>query len=231
MLRTLATASVTPLLVLASCSQAVSAGEPDPSGTSATLDPSQSQHASEPAKEQKASSRGGFSLPSDGEQLRTDGFLELRLGMSPRAALETGRITIGRTANGCTEFYLARYGDGSGLGAHGYFSAERGLAVIHAQGEMHTPEGVALGTPVARLQGVYPALRRSGGLMTVRVSDRADYFFVGRNDTVNYFGLSLPHERCLAATFDQPEAARSSALGPASSSMTAPLVHRPLHND
>ena len=109
--------------------------------------------------------------------------------MTRNEALETGRIRMGETVSGCTGFYLAMYGDASGLGPHGYFS-EDGLAVIHAQGGMHTPEGVALGTPVEEVQRTYPAIRRSDGLLTVAASDQADYFFVMHDDAVRYFGLS-----------------------------------------
>lgn len=140
----------------------------------------------------------GPALTGDWEKLGPNGFLELRLGMSQKDALATGRITIGETANGCTGFYLAMYGDGSGLGAHGYFSAGQGLSLIQGQDEMHTPEGIALGSSVARLHRSYPSRSGSEALMTVGVSDRVNYFFVSRDESVSHFGLSLADTPCLA---------------------------------
>lgn len=156
----------------------------------------------EPALPQETSSQNLGIEEGDWELLRPDGFLELQLGMSQEQAGQTGRISLGETANGCTGFYLAMYGDGSGLGPHGYFSAERGLAVIHAQGWMHTPEGIALGSSMTKLKRVYPDLRQSQGLMMVSASEDADYFFLGREGVVNYFGLTLRDDPCLAVAFD-----------------------------
>lgn len=148
-----------------------------------------------------SSPRPGGELEGDWERLGPDGFIELRLGMTRQEALATGRISVGESANGCTGFYLAMYGDGSGLGPHGYFS-EDGLGVVHAQGGMHTPEGVALGTPVEEVQRTYPALRRSAGFWVVSASDRAEYFFVIEDGAVNHLGLVSSGDPCLAVAFD-----------------------------
>ena len=64
--------------------------------------------------------------------------------------------------------------------------------------EMHTPEAVARGSPVARLERSYPALNRSKGLMTVSVSDTVSYFFVSRDESVSHFGLASSEDPCLA---------------------------------
>lgn len=143
----------------------------------------------------------GGGLKGDWELLRPDGFIELRLGMTPQEALKAGRIQLSETARGCTGFYLAMYGDAGGLGPHGYFSKD-GLAVIHAQGGMHTPEGVALGTPAEEVLRTYPAARRSDGLLTVAASNQAEYFFIMGDDAVRYFGLSLSDDPCLSVAFD-----------------------------
>lgn len=194
MVRAVVAASV--LLAMAACGET-------PASTVSAEDRPASVSAPEDAKSDNPTSSPqlGGGLKGDWERLGPDGFIELRLGMTRPEAMATGRIRVGESANGCTGFYLAMYGDGSGLGPHGYFS-ENGLAVVHAQGGMHTPEGVALGTPVEELQRTYPAVRRSDRFWVVPASDEADYFFVIEEGVVNFFGLVSPGDPCLAVAFD-----------------------------
>ena len=184
------------LLAMAAC------GEP-PASTAPAKDSPASASAPEDAQSDNPTSSPqlGGGLKGDWERLGPDGFIELRLGMTRQEALATHRIRVGESANGCAGFYLAMYGGGSGLGPHGYFS-KNGLAVIHAQGGMHTPEGVALGTPVDEVQRTYPAVRRSDGLLIATASDEADYFFVIEKGIVNFFGLASSGDPCLAVAFD-----------------------------
>lgn len=194
MVRAIVAASV--LLAMTAC------GEP-PASTATAKDGPSSVSASEYARSDNSTSSPelGGGLTGDWERLGPDGFIELRMGMTRQEALATGRIRVGESANGCTGFYLAMYGDGSGLGPHGYFS-EDGLAIVHAQGGMHTPEGVVLGTSMDELQRTYPALRRSDGFWVVPASDEADYFFVIEDEAVNFFGLASSDDPCLAAAFE-----------------------------
>lgn len=194
MVRAIVAASV--LLPLAACGET-------PASPAPTKDSPASVSASEDATSDNSTSSPqlGGGLTGDWKRLGPDGFIELRVGMTRQEALATGRISVGETANGCTGFYLAMYGDGSGLGPHGYFS-EDGLGVVHAQGGMHTPEGVALGTPAEEVRRTYPALRRSDGFWVVPASDEADYFFVIEEGIVNFFGLVSSDDPCLAVAFD-----------------------------
>lgn len=194
MVRAIVAASV--LLAMTACSE-------PPASTAPAKDSPASTSAPEDAESENPTSSPqlGGGLKGNWERLGPDGFIELRLGMTRQEALATSRIRVGGSANGCTGFYLAMYGDGSGLGPHGYFS-KQGLAVIHAQGGMHTPEGVPLGTPLEEVQRTYPAVRRSGGLWVVPASDEADYFFVIEEGIVNFFGLTSSDDPCLGVAFD-----------------------------
>jgi len=190
-------------IVAASVLLAMTACGETPASTATATDSPASVSAPEDAQSdnQTSSPELGGGLKGDWERLGPDGFIELRLGMTRQEALTTGRIRVGESTNGCTGFYLAMYGDGSGLGPHGYFSND-GLAVVHAQGGMHTPEGVALGTPAEEVHRTYPTLRRSDGFWVVRASDEADYFFVIEDGAVNFFGLVSSGDPCLAVAFD-----------------------------
>jgi hypothetical protein len=188
-----AIAGIAYLLMLVACSGApgpggASSGSPSPSAVTETL-PGATASESDPSAPK--------ALTGDWEELGHEEFLELRLGMSKEAAVRTGRISVGQTVGRCTGFYLAMYGDGAGLGAHGYFTRGRGLSVIHGQGGMHTPEGIGLGSPTAALQDSYSRLVGSPAFMTAAVSDRSSYFFISENNTVASFGLSLSGDPCL----------------------------------
>lgn len=186
-MRRQAMAGIACALVLAACS-----GEPVPGGSTGATpsEPTQS-----PSQHRQREHTG--SLTGDWEELGHHGFLELRLGMSQEEALQTGRITIGERVGRCTGFYLAMYGDGSGLGGHGYFTKGRGLSVIHGQDEMHTVEGIKLGSPTATLQDSYAHLVGSRSFTTAPVSDRSSYFFISQRGAIAYLGLSLPGDPCL----------------------------------
>lgn len=195
MLKALIAVGVAPLLLMTACSESAPKFGPEAAGGSASAAPATDEDVSEKPQPE---AEGDLALKGDWEELGPNGFLELRLGMTQEEALETGRISIGETANDCTGFYLAMYGDGSRLGAHGYFSTGQGLSLIHGQDEMHTPEGIALGSPVAQLHRAYPSLSGAEGLMTVTASDHANYFFVSRDESVSRFGLALADTPCLA---------------------------------
>jgi hypothetical protein len=183
-------------LLLAGCTEVETPRGPAADSPSSPTTIQKTHPSATPSERTSASS---LALRGDWEELGPEGFLELRLGMSREAALETGRIAIGRTVGQCTGFYLAMYGDGSGLGAHGYFTKGRGLSVIHGQDEMHTPRGIELGSPRVRLEASFAHLVGTERFMTAPTSDRGAYFFIIENDSVSYFGLSLQGDPCLAA--------------------------------
>ncbi|MEZ5092469.1 hypothetical protein [Nocardioides sp.] len=107
------------------------------------------------------------------------------------------RRIVWRTVGRCTAFYLARYGDGSGLGPHGYFTRGRGLSIIHGQDRMHTPQGIRRGSRARAVTHSFAHLVGTDGFMTAPASDDAAYFFIVRDKRVAYFGLSLPADPCL----------------------------------
>ena len=174
-------------LLLAGCTAAAPTG-PDRVGVDSSAPP-----ATRTAKP----SHDRLALRGDGEELGPDGFLELRLGMSQREALATGRISLGRTVGRCTAFYLARYDDGSGLGPHGYFTRGRGLSIIHGQDRMHTPQGIRRGSRARAVTHSFAHLVGNDSFMTAPASDDAAYFFIVRDKRVAYVGLSLPADPCL----------------------------------
>jgi hypothetical protein len=174
--------------------------------TSPSPSPSTTHETNPTAKSDEKRHAPAHGLRGDWEELGPEGFLELRLGMSQNEALETGRITVGKSVDGCTGFYLAMYGDGSGLGAHGYFTNGRGLSVIHGQDEMHTPQGIRLGSRGPALEGSYAHLVGSESFLTAPASDRSSYFFIMENGTVVYFGLALAGDPCLVAWSQRQQA-------------------------
>jgi hypothetical protein len=205
-----ASAGLAGLLILGGCTDTqTSSDQVSPGASQSTM------RESHPTA--TASTRGDahpHRLRGDWEKLGPNGFLELRLGMSRAEAVGTGRISIGKTVGRCTGFYLAMYGDGSGLGAHGYFSKGRGLSVIHGQDEMHTPQGIRLGSHAWTLQDTYAHLVGSESFMTAPASDRGSYFFIIENDTVSYFGLALPGDPCLTAWIRRNQNRQAPGLPP-----------------
>lgn len=154
-------------------------------------------------------------LVGDWEELTHTGFLELSLGMSQQAALDTGRITLGETDGKCTGFYLAMYGDGSGLNAHGYFTEGAGLSVIYGQDEMHTSEDIGLGDDFEDVLNSYAHIVGGPDFATASTSDTARYFFVAPEGVVSRFGLSVAGagDECIAKGWEDPASESPSPAG------------------
>jgi len=127
--------------------------------------------------------------------LGPDGFLELRLGMTMREAVDTGRLQVGDRSGACTDMYLAMYGDSLG-GPHGYFTRGQGLSLIFGQGTMTTPENIARGSTRAQVRATYSTITAWDRYLLVDASSTTQYFFTFEGNRVASWGLTLRDNPC-----------------------------------
>lgn len=120
--------------------------------------------------------------------------------MGKEEAAATGLVSFSDPVNGCTPIYPARYGDASG-GPHGYLSATDGLAAAFAQGDMHTPEGVRVGSTRAQVDALAPGLtavndEETNFVYPVSGRDDRSYTIAFVDGRVSQLGLNLDSFPC-----------------------------------
>ncbi|HEY3014738.1 MAG TPA: hypothetical protein VGJ41_06480 [Nocardioides sp.] len=145
--------------------------------------------------------------PSDdasaaGSVLGPDGYGDLRLGMTAAEVEDTGLATLQPFADpgaNCRTMSIHGWGDTvhpnfSGT-VHGLVSRNQGLAIIIAQPDMHTTEGIGVGSTVQEIRDAYGELTGSDAYSTQPV-DGIRYFFLTDGSNVTAFQLELADQDC-----------------------------------
>jgi len=157
----------------------------------------------------EAGCASGSPAPTDGapassKVLGPDGYGDLRLGMTAAEVEATGLARLQPYADpgpNCQTMSIDGWGDSvhpnySGR-THGFVSRNVGLAVIIAQPDMHTPEGIGVGSTVAELRAAYGELIGSDAYSTQPVNG-IGYFFLTDGERVTAFQIELADQDCIA---------------------------------
>ncbi|RLK60123.1 hypothetical protein [Actinokineospora cianjurensis] len=171
--------------------------EPGPAPTQAavpTTQPKPTAVGSTPTRPQPQAKRGPVIGP--------DGYGTLKLGMSQREAVATGRILSEPVGGGSPECRAHDApGQVEGAGAVG-ISDQYGVSIIFGYGGAHTPEGIGVGSTSAEVKRAYPDLKQgwpeSHQVTAVPGHSGNRYDFAVVDGKVVQFSLRNQHEVCVS---------------------------------
>ena len=144
---------------------------------------------------------GGASAPADGI-IGPQGSGDLQMGMTVAQLEATGLVTMlpAPADSNCVPFTVDTWlaDDPRSLSqVDGYVSRKLGLAILIAQPEMHTPEGISIGSTVAEVRTAYGELTGQEAYST-RPIDGVEYFFLTNlQEKVDEFQVELEGQDCV----------------------------------
>ncbi|WP_406071868.1 hypothetical protein OG372_34475 [Streptomyces sp. NBC_01020] len=97
-----------------------------------------------------------------GGVLGPDGYKGIQLGQSERDAEKTGLLVNKQTTPGCDFYRLAASEGKPNLGGGVFIEPRKGVVVITGTNLIRTPEGITMGTGLARVKAAYPRLTKVG---------------------------------------------------------------------
>jgi hypothetical protein len=138
--------------------------------------------------------------PAEGNVVGPDGYGKVKLGMSYAAAKATGAIKESEKSEpGCSAYELIIGGVSDGyLG----ISKARGVETIGPVLKASTPEGVSVGTTVAKVKTAYPSLddgvlkELGHTLVAVPGNSKAQYRLGFKNGKVEMISLQREDQSC-----------------------------------
>lgn len=184
--RALALAGLLGLLALAGC------GKQDAGSASPAADSSATAGATTPAT-------------ADAATIGPDGFGKVKLGASATEVAAAGLKVEDATSGDKACPKVANIKQPDGWTTDVVISTKDGVSAIGAAGEMHTPEGIKVGSPLADVKKAYPQLKNPGGfpdydgvnLAAVTGNSKATYRISINNGKVFTLNLVLIDTDCV----------------------------------
>jgi len=132
------------------------------------------------------------------ETLGPVGYRKLRIGMTRAQVRRTHQARISGRDGVCSTIRLRAHRSGRNQ-VSGFVSDRFGLVAIFAQGPMHTPAGIHVGSTRKQVRAAYPHLRNAvdGSYATVRGHRRLAYEFLfqGAGPKAKVYEMALMRKR------------------------------------